>query len=140
MSSTSISCLFCDDVRQEKSGKNTLVGVYNDVIIFPQSAWDENDSKAALTQLYIANYFTGFPNGPTKIVWWIEDPDGTLFGMDEKKELEFEFSDSTHALLLRITPVIFSRVGQYRYSVKINGFEYEKSLEIRLAESLEAVS
>ena len=140
MSSTNISCVFCDDVRQEKSGKNTLVGVYNDVIIFAQSAWDENDSKVGLPQLFIANFFTGFPNGPAKIVWWLEDPDGALFAMTEKKELELDLSDRTQALLLRITPVLFNRLGVYRFCIEVNGFEYERSLEIRLAESLTAVS
>lgn len=140
MSSTNISCVFCDDVRQEKSGKNTLVGVYNDVIIFLQSAWDENDSKVGLPQLFIANFFSGFPSGLTKIVWWLEDPDGGLFAMEEKKEMELEFSERTHALLLRITPIVFNHLGLYRFCIEVNGFEYERSLEIRLAESLTAVT
>ena len=74
MPSINNSCVICDDVRHEKSGKSILIGTYNDVILCTKADWDGQDSKMALAQIYFANIISGAPSGPLEIVWWIESP------------------------------------------------------------------
>lgn len=136
MPSINNSCVICDDVRHEKSGKSILIGTYNDVIVCKKADWDGQDSKMALAQIYFANFISGAPSGPLEIVWWIEDPDGDLFGMNEKKEAMTDSSESTRTIFIRITPAIFDKLGTYRFHLETKDFKYDKEFEVRTAESI----
>jgi len=137
MSSIDNVCLICDDVRQEKGGKNTLVGVYNDVILFLKTDWEKSDSKLGLPQLVFANFVSNAPLGKTEISWWLEDPEGKLFATKKKRKEVIEISGRTQALILRFTPLGFDKLGDYRFCLKVGDFSYHKIFEIRVIDSLE---
>jgi hypothetical protein len=67
------SVIICDDVRREMSGKEILIGVYNDGMIFPAI-------PAQLKQLVIRVGSDVLDNTAKKFTLTLKDPNGTPLG------------------------------------------------------------
>jgi hypothetical protein len=67
------SVLICDDIRQEVSGKEILIGVYNDSMLF-------NTFPARLRQLVIRTVIDMIDKSVTRITLSLKDPNGTALG------------------------------------------------------------
>lgn len=132
--SIEVSCFICDDVRKEVNGKHILIGVYNDIIVFKRSDWDRQEGKAILGKLVFANMITGATEGRARVHWWLEDPKGQLFVLDEKQEQEAEFKRDPSAIFIQISGAVqFTVLGTYTFHLQIDdGYTYIKRFDVRL--------
>jgi hypothetical protein len=69
---TVLDCIVCDDIRQERSGKDILIGVYVTAIVVPKFPW------RGILSLYLLTTWEG--EGNVKIEIRIMNPDGEPAG------------------------------------------------------------
>ena len=103
--------VFCDDIRQEVGGKVTLVGAYTPEL---------NASKIPVT-IPVAVWVVLSPDkmGDFKFNLKIEDPDKNQI---LKGEIAGTFSASAiTSLAIPQMPVIVSKTGTYKFSIKEDG-------------------
>src|SRR4051794_10219322 len=99
------SVILCDDVRQEVSGKEILIGVYNDVLIFGKM-------PSALTRLVCRVSLDLIPPRQAKANLLIVDPSGEILIRGNDLDIESSADPPAIAGLIQGS-VLFSQAGKY---------------------------
>ena len=112
------SIIICDDVRTENSGKEILIGVYNDVIVFPRL-------PAGIIKLFIRVALDVIPLQSFTFNILIVDPDGKTIGEHERKA-EAPDVDTPVLIGLVLAGLRFEKEGIYKIRLRIDGSKLEE--------------
>lgn len=123
------SVLICDDIRQEKSNKHILIGVYNREIIFLPSS-NKLIPLCVWIELAIAQGHYG------EVRMAIRDPHGKDIASTLIDSLDVERGDVPTILVIRIPMIQFSLVGAYSIRLGI-GRPPRKIADLIIKESAE---
>jgi hypothetical protein len=131
--------ILCDDVREEKSEKLTLVGLYNYAIVFPRPAPNTGSGevpiKYALPQLCIVRRWAVDSPGLNSVTELI-DPQGVV-RVTAELPLSVGQPDDYHNQILRLFGVVFDP-GRYTIRTKCGGFEYVDYFEVKIVDPIVA--
>lgn len=122
-----IDWIICDDVRQEITGKTTIIGIYGADIIVPQT-------PMVLPQLCIITKWDIKSGIFKEIVFRLELPDGSQLGPITAKA-PHNIKGERLMMHLAFIPFQIQIAGTYKIFLKIDG-EPEKKLgefEVKLA-------
>ncbi len=126
--------LLCDDVRQEKSGKLILVGLYVDNVgVF--------SLPTTLPTLTFVCKWTHAAGGPIRGRYSVLGPSGAALAAMDVTEIPDAPNARTRITILQLRPFTFPEAGTYRLMVKPEGGRSRSlySFEVRLVPNSEAV-
>jgi hypothetical protein len=109
-----ISFLVCDDVRIEVSGKEILIGVYNNVIIFPSF-------PSSAPSLIFRVSVSVFSLGKKKVIFNITDESSDSVVINSEINFDFNSQDSAYILGFGMKDHIFGRSTAFQPSITIDG-------------------
>jgi hypothetical protein len=125
--------LLCDDVREEKSEKLSLIGIYNYAIVFPapppNAGGATTPTKFALPQLCIFRRWIVDSAGLISLTELV-DPQGVVRAKAELP-LVHDQRDDYHNQILRLFGVILDP-GRYTIRTKCGASEYTDYFEVRI--------
>jgi len=122
-----IDWIICDDVRQEASGKTTIVGIYGADVIVPMT-------PMVLPQLCIITKWDVSSGTFKDIVFRLEMPAGNQMGPVKAKAPQ-SVKGSRLSMHLALIPFQIQTVGTYKLHIKIDD-EPERNIgefEVKLA-------
>jgi hypothetical protein len=129
--------MFCEDIREEKNGQDTIVGVLPDHIEIPRLS-----GSFAKIAVYLRFAFTP-DSSVSNISYWIEMLDGTKIKKEVDGKLILKAKDdsreSGHPLAtiiarIRMGPVLVNNEGRFNLHASIDGDEtLVSSLNVKLA-------
>jgi hypothetical protein len=112
-----VSMLVCDDIRREFNGKEILIGVYNNVIIFPSF-------PASLPNLVIRVGFYTKKWGTTNVKFTVTDVTSGAVVASYESPIEFKKQDAVLILGYGIAGYQFMRSTTLKATVSFNGEEH----------------
>jgi hypothetical protein len=132
MSAKLLFTILCDDVREEKSEKLTLIGLYNYAIVFqappPNTAGITLPIKYALPQLCVVRRWIVDTPGLASVTELI-DPQGVMQATTELPLLVGQHGDYSNQVLRLFGVVLVP--GVYTIRTRCSGSEYVDRFEVR---------
>lgn len=101
--------LLCDDVREETSGKQTLVGVYNDSI-------NIKTLPVLIPKLYFRITYVAFDAKDERISFEVVSPSGRVLYSSDGPKFTEAFDDDKGGqwtVIIQVTPVNIDERGNY---------------------------
>jgi Family of unknown function (DUF6941) len=100
------SVIFCDDVRQEVTGKEILIGVYNYIILYPQF-------PAFVPRLIVKIYFNVKDKTAKQFVLHLKDKDGVVLSTINGELPAAANWDEPFSLGFALGPLTFYSQGHF---------------------------
>ncbi len=129
----SFTCVVCEDYREEVSGKATLVGTYNDSILFSEVDW-ENEQCNVVSLVFVV-FLSGLEEGEKTVKWWIEDPDGKVWMSEGKNTKKFESDRTPRRMVFLFQPAQFRKKGFHTFRFNVDGKRFKKAVYVGSVES-----
>ena len=127
---TNIFVLLVDDVREEKSGKLSLNGVFvGDDIVFPANT----QTPLLLPQVCFFLRFTD-GDGSWMFDWVLTHQNGSEIAKNGEPFQISKLADTVHILVLRVSPLAIPVFGKFTLHMTLDDHTYDYEFEAKVAD------